>query len=94
MREVVQELLGFVALVCICIYYCCCSVGFLLCRGLGLCKVVIGVWSLGSFAVQSGIGWCFLAQEIISVIHYLPCFRECLFTHLLSVFTAFPVFLY
>jgi hypothetical protein len=47
-----------------------------------------------SFVVQFGFGWCSLAQETISVIHYPPCFRECLFTHLLSVFTAFPVFLY
>jgi hypothetical protein len=35
-----------------------------------------------------------LTQEMSSVIHYLPCFREWLFTHPLSVFTAFPVFVY
>jgi hypothetical protein len=28
------------------------------------------------------------------VIHYLPCFGEWLFTHPLSVFTVFPVFIY
>jgi hypothetical protein len=35
-----------------------------------------------------------LAQEMSSVIHYLPCFGEWLITHLLSVFTVFPVFVY
>jgi hypothetical protein len=47
-------------------------------------------FSLGKF----GLGCCYLAQEISSVIHYLPCFGEWLIALLLSVFTAFPVFIY
>jgi hypothetical protein len=49
---------------------------------------------LFSFARQFGFGCCSLAQEMISVIHYLPFFREWLIAHLLLVFTAFPVFIY
>jgi hypothetical protein len=37
---------------------------------------------------------CPLAQEISSVVHYLPCFREWLIALLLSAFAAFPVFIY
>jgi hypothetical protein len=47
MKEVVQKLLGFVGLVCIWVYFCCCSVGCLLCGELGLCKVGIAGWSVG-----------------------------------------------
>jgi hypothetical protein len=39
-------------------------------------------------------GCCSLAQEMSSVIHYPPCFEEWLIILLLSVFTAFPVFVY
>jgi hypothetical protein len=42
-----------------------------------------------SFAGQFSFGCCSLAQEMSSVIHYLPCFGEWLITtHF--VFTAFP----
>jgi hypothetical protein len=47
-----------------------------------------------SFAGQFGFGCHPLAQEIISVIHSLPCFGEWLIASLLSVFVAFPVFIY
>jgi hypothetical protein len=46
------------------------------------------------FLGQFGFGCCFLAQEMNSVIQYLSCFREWLIVCPLSVFTAFPVFVY
>jgi hypothetical protein len=49
---------------------------------------------LFSFAGQFCFGCCSLAQEMSSVILYFPCFRESLIASLLSVFTAFPVFVY
>jgi hypothetical protein len=47
-----------------------------------------------SFSRNFSFGCCSLVQEMISVIHYLPCFGEWLIAHLLSVFTAFPVSIY
>jgi hypothetical protein len=47
-----------------------------------------------SFAGQFSFGCCSLAQEMSSVVHYLPCFREWLITGPLSAFAAFPVFIY
>jgi hypothetical protein len=47
-----------------------------------------------SFAGQLGFGCCSLAEEMNSVIHYLPSFGEWLITSLLSVFAALPVFIY
>jgi hypothetical protein len=44
-----------------------------------------------------GVAWfwcCSLAQKISSVIHFLPCFRECLIPCLLSDFSALIVFIY
>jgi hypothetical protein len=43
-----------------------------------------------SFVGKFGFVCCSLVQEI----SYLLCFREWLIAHLLSVFTAFPVFVY
>jgi hypothetical protein len=42
-----------------------------------------------SFAGQFGFECCSLAQEMSSVICYLPCFREWLIIHLLSIFLPF-----
>jgi hypothetical protein len=47
-----------------------------------------------SFVGQFGFGCCSLTEEMSSVIHYLPCFREWLIAQLLSAFAAFPVFIY
>jgi hypothetical protein len=47
-----------------------------------------------NFAGQFSFGCFSLAQEMSSVIHYLPCFGEWIIACLLSVFTAFPVFIY
>jgi hypothetical protein len=54
--EAVWELLGFVVLVCVWVYTCCCSVGCLCqgLQGLGLCKVGVVGSSTGDECVE---GW-------------------------------------
>jgi hypothetical protein len=47
-----------------------------------------------SFVGQFGFECCSLAQEISSVIHYLPYFGEWFINGLLSTFAAFPLFIY
>jgi hypothetical protein len=51
--EAVQGLLVFVVLVCVWVYFCCCSGVCCVrdCRRLGLCKVVIVGWSAGDECV-------------------------------------------
>jgi hypothetical protein len=59
------------------------------------CPCFITVYYLlFSFAGQFCFGFCSLAQEMMSVIYYLPCFMVWLITLLPSVFTAFPAFVY
>jgi hypothetical protein len=49
------------------------------------CQCVMMVHCLFfNFVGQSDFGCCSLAQEMSSMIHYLPCFREWLITHPLS----------
>jgi hypothetical protein len=51
--EAARGLLVFVVLVCVCVYFCCCSRGCLCygCWGLGLGKVGIVGWSVGDECV-------------------------------------------
>jgi hypothetical protein len=44
-----------------------------------------------SFVGQFGFGCCSLAQEMNSVIYYLPCFGEWLTAQLLSTFLPFQI---
>jgi hypothetical protein len=65
-----------------------CSIGPL------CCQYVMMVHCLFfSFAGQFGFGCCSLAQEMISVLCYLPCFGEWLLAHLLSAFLPFQFLL-
>jgi hypothetical protein len=62
--------LGFVTLVCVWVYFCCCSVGCLCqgLQGLGLCKVQIIDWSAGCDCVgeRSSLvtGWGRMGGEV------------------------------
>jgi hypothetical protein len=51
--EAMWWLLGFVVLVCVCVYFCCCSRGCCVrdCKGLGLCKFGIVDCSVGDECV-------------------------------------------
>jgi hypothetical protein len=46
------------------------------------------------FCGQFDLGCCSLAQEMSSMIHYLPCFGKWLIAHSTLGFCAFPVFFY
>jgi hypothetical protein len=50
-KEEVWGLLGFVALVCVWVYFCCCGLEYLCHRGLELCEVGTVGWSAGGECV-------------------------------------------
>jgi hypothetical protein len=58
-----------------------------------ICQPTLGVMMVHclffNFVGLFDFGCCSLAQEMIFVIHYLPCFRQLLITCLLSTFLPF-----